>query len=197
VRARHPSLQQVGDVFLFSREALSGHVQLAGFRGAPQTVALICRYALDAQKQRPPLARLFAESIVSGLYPKAYLCEMNAVNNFVLAHTRYMNDPRTVELVKRPERILRDVIAGRRPSIDCDDYVCLLAALFLAMGRRVRVVTVAFARMTFQGNQQYSHVFLQAQEPYSKRWVVYDPVAAEDTEEMLRNVKAIKYWPIA
>ena len=128
------------------------------------------------------------------------------------SHTRYANDPRTIELVRSPrdllERLkqnvnaLRDVFAQGshgtwKPSLDCDDLTALIAALCLSLGREVRICTVAFKNMFFRGTRQYSHVYLQVREPRTLAWIVMDPVAAETTPEMLGRIKAIKFWAIA
>lgn len=165
------------------------------FRGAPQTVALIKEYALAAQDH--PSVRLLAEEIVGGLGSKDYLSEIAAVYYYIASCTRYANDPRTVELVRRPERIVAEILRGAVPSIDCDDMVVLYAALLLSLGREVRVITIAFDTVKYQGQIQYSHVYLQVKEPRTSRWIVLDPVAAEETAEMLKQGKAIKIWPVA
>jgi hypothetical protein len=167
----------------------------APFKGAPQTVALIKRYALEAQ--RDPSVRLLAEEIVSGLGSKDYVSEIAAVYYYVLNHTRYANDPRTVELVRRPARIVAELARGKTPSLDCDDLVVLQAALLLSLGREVRIVTIAFRKAMYRGQVQYSHVYLQAKEPRSSKWIVLDPVAAEETAAMLKKGQAIKIWPLA
>lgn len=167
----------------------------APFRGAPQTVALIKRYALEAQ--RDPSVRLLAEEIVSELGSKDYVSEIAAIYYYVLNHTRYANDPRTVELVRRPERIVAELIRGKTPSLDCDDLVVLQAALLLSLGREVRIVTIAFRKTQYRGEVQYSHVYLQVKEPSSGKWIVLDPVAAEETAGMLKKGQAIKIWPLA
>ena len=167
----------------------------APFKGAAQTVALIKQYALEAQSD--PRVRLLAEEIVNGLGPKDYVSEIAAVYYYVIGHTRYANDPRTVELVRKPERVVAEILSGKTPSLDCDDIVAFEAALLLALGREVRVITIAFQKMQHQGETQYSHVYLQVKEPRTSRWIVLDPVAAEETAQMLRQGKAIKIWPVA
>lgn len=167
----------------------------APFRGAPQTVALIKKYALEAQGN--PNVRLLAEEIVHNLGAKDYTSEIIAIYNFVCGHTRYMNDPRTVELVRRPERIVAELAAGKTPSLDCDDIVCLIVALALACGRETRICTVAFKTVYYNGEKQYSHVYCQVKEPRSSQWITLDPVAAEETRSMLGRIKEIKIWPVA
>jgi hypothetical protein len=167
----------------------------APFKGAPHTVALIKRYALEAQSN--PRVRLLAEEIITDLNSKDYLSEIAAIYYFVLENTRYANDPRTVELVRRPERIITELESGKTPSLDCDDLVTFQAALLLSLGREVRIVTVAFQRAMYRGQVQYSHVYLQVREPRSGKWIVLDPVAAEDTAQMLSRAKELKIWPLA
>lgn len=172
------------------------------FRGAPHTVAHIKRVALEAQGFYP--LRLLAEDIVGQLGSKDYLSEILAIYYWVLSHMRYANDPRTVELVRSPREMLQrlkravtQLRSGWRPSVDCDDLTALLVALFLSMGREVRILTVAFRDAFYAGKRQYQHVYVQVREPRTGQWIVLDPVAAEAAGEMLRRVKAVKIWPIA
>lgn len=167
----------------------------------------IVRFALEAQTYYP--LRLLAEDIVGRLGSKDYLSEILAVYYWVCGNTRYANDPRTVELVRSPGELLRRLYAnidrlrgggtavGWKPSVDCDDLTVLLAAMFLSLGREVRICTVAFRDSFFNGVRQYQHVYVQVREPRTGKWIVLDPVAAETSPEMLRRIKAVKIWPIA
>lgn len=168
---------------------------LGSFGGAPSTVALVKRYALEAQ--RDPAVRLFAETLTQHISSKDYLSEILAVYYGVLRYVRYSNDPRTVELVKRPELIVKQIAAGHVPSLDCDDMTALLCALLLSLGRETRAATVAFRNAFHAGQRQYSHIYAQAREPRTGKWITLDPVAAEDTKTMLGRVQAIRIWAIA
>lgn len=181
------------------------------FYGAPHTVEHIKRVALEAQTFYP--LRLLAEDIVGRLGSKDYLSEILAIYYWVCSHTRYANDPRTIELVRSPEELLErlkqnvgalrqiaanDNAATRwKPSVDCDDMTALLLALCLSLGREVRILTVAFRNAFFAGKRQYQHVYVQVREPRTLQWIVLDPVAAEDTKQMLNRVKAVKIWAVA
>jgi transglutaminase-like putative cysteine protease len=141
--------------------------------------------------------RLLAEQLAGGLGSKDYLSEALAVYYFTLGNVRYMRDPRTVELVRAPHVVVQELSRGKTPSLDCDDMASLIAALLLAMGNEVRIVTVAFRHVFHRNNRQYSHVFVQAREPRTQQWITLDPVAAEKTVQMLGRVKAAKIWPVA
>jgi len=149
------------------------------------------------QSQHHHAVRQLAERICAGLASKDYLSEILAVYYFVLAKSRYMNDPRQVELVRAPWHVVSEILAGNRPSLDCDDMVTLIAALLLAIGREVRIVTLAFRSMFFAGKRQYQHVVLQVREPRTGVWILLDPVAAEESEQMVQRVQAAKVWPVA
>jgi hypothetical protein len=168
---------------------------LGAFNGAPATVDLIVRYARESQ--RDPAVRLFAETLVQNIASKDYLSEALAAYFGALKYTRYANDPRSVELVRKPSWVVREIAAGRKPSLDCDDLVAFLGGLLLSLGREVRIVTVAFHNMFHNGQRQFSHVYLQVREPRTHLWITLDPVAAEDVGKMLSRVRAIKIWPVA
>jgi hypothetical protein len=133
--------------------------------------------------------RRVAEAACQGLDSKDYLSEYLACYQYLLQHCRYMRDPRTVELVRSPQEICRQLLAGQVPQLDCDDMACLLASWVTSMGGRAELVTVAFADMYYDGRRQYSHVYCRAYEPRSNQWIVLDPVAAEKTGEMLKRVQ--------
>lgn len=171
-----------------------GKVLKFDYRGAPQTVSVMRRAALESQNSMP--VREFCEEICGQLQSKDYLSEYLAIYHAVLQRCRYMRDPRTVELVRAPYVIARELLYGRTPCVDCDDEACFIAACVLAMGGTPRFCTVAFRDMFFEGKRQYSHVYCQAFEPRMQQWITLDPVAAERTKQMLKDIRAIKTWPI-
>lgn len=170
-------------------------IQKAPFRGAEQTAKLIRESALSSQKHFA--VRRLAEEICRDLRSKDYLSEILAIYHFVLTNTRYMRDPKTVELVKAPWRTVTELLSGRRPQLDCDDLTALLSALLLSVGCSVRIVIVAFKNIKFNGERQYSHVFCQALEPKSGKWITVDPVGGERTSKMHGRVKFAKIFMVA
>ena len=165
------------------------------YRGAPQTVGAIMRGVVASQQHYP--TRLLVESVCRGLRSKDWISENLAWYNFVDGHSRYMRDPRTIELVKAPYVLVEEILAGGKPSIDCDDYTAFLLAGFALQGAECRAVIVAFQHLFYGGERQYSHVFAQAREPRSGVWVTYDPVAGQGTAAMLKRVVAARTFLLA
>lgn len=165
------------------------------YRGAPSTVSVIRDAVLRSQEKYN--VRQLAEDICCNLRSKDYLSEILAIYHYVCANTRYMRDPRTVELVRAPWVVADELTGGKKPNLDCDDMSVLISALCMSVGCQVRVVTVAFRNAFFNGERQYSHVFAQAHEPRSNTWITLDPVAKEQTAQMLNKSVAAKIWPLA
>ncbi len=169
-------------------------IQSWDYRGAEQTVALIKRGALAAEKDFA--VRQLAERVCSGLRGKDYASEAVALTNFVESCGRYMRDPKHIEMVKSPSFVARQLMQGERPNLDCDDQVVLLTSLLLVCGFQVRIVIVAFRHMFHNKRRQYSHVLCEALEPKTGTWIVCDPVAGKQTAQMLRRVVARKHIAI-
>lgn len=164
------------------------------YRGAPQTISVMRRAVMDSCEDMT--VRRLCEATCQHLDSKDYLSEYLAIYHMVLGRCRYMRDPRTVELVRAPYVIAKQLMAGQVPQIDCDDEAALIASCVFHLGGIARFVTVAFRDMFYDGRRQYSHVFCEAFEPKSRQWIVLDPVAAERTKKMLRDVRAAKVWPV-
>lgn len=163
-----------------------------GYSGAPQTIEVMQRAALEDQGHFE--TRQLAESVCERLDSKDYVSEYLALYYYLLQHTRYMRDPRRTELVRAPYLISRQILAGHRPSLDCDDMATWLAAAILSVGGTAWFATVAFNRMMYAGQVQYSHVFCVGLEPRTRARIVLDPVAAEKTPEMIARVRAHRLW---
>ena len=74
------------------------------YRGAPQTVSVMREAALDSQNQIA--VRTLAEEICQQVESKDYASKYLAIYYYMLANTRYMRDPRTVELVKNGHGVM-------------------------------------------------------------------------------------------
>lgn len=165
------------------------------YAGAPQTIGVMCQAALTDANHF--VTRELAEMVCEGLESKDYTSEYVALYHFLLQRTRYMRDPRRTELVRAPYIISRQIMAGHRPSLDCDDMATWLAAAVMSVGGRAEFCTVAFARLMYGDQPQYSHVFTRALEPRTRCQIVLDPVAAERTPQMLGRIKQGKAWPVS
>jgi hypothetical protein len=166
-----------------------------GYSGAPQTIEVMQQAALEDANHFE--TRQLAEAVCEGLDSKDYTSEYMALYYCLLQRTRYMRDPRRTELVRAPYIISQQILAGHRPSIDCDDGALWLAAAILAVGGKPSFMTCAFARLMYDGRIQHSHVFTRALEPRTRSWIVLDPVAAEKTPQMLRRIVDASDWPVA
>jgi len=176
------------------RDVTDSKVLKLPYRGAPQTVDVMRRAALESQNRI--VVRRLAEWACQGVDSKDYISEYIALYNVMIQRTRYMRDPRTVELVRAPYLVCEEILDGGRPSLDCDDVSATLGALILAVGGPCSFVTAAFKDVFFQGRRQYSHVWARAQAPNGV-WINVDPVAADKTADMLRRVRAAAIWPVA
>lgn len=166
-----------------------------GYAGAPQTIDVMRQAALDDANHFE--TRQLAEAVCEGIDSKDYCSEYLALYYCLLQRTRYMRDPRRTELVRAPYLISRQILAGHRPSIDCDDGALWLASAILSVGGQPDFVTCAFKRLYFDGRIQHSHVFTRALEPRNRTRIVLDPVAAEKTPQMLGRMVDASVWPIA
>jgi transglutaminase-like putative cysteine protease len=149
------------------------------YRGTEQTIAEMRRLALAAQTEWP--LRRLVERVCHGLEAKDYVSELAALYYFVCRRIRYQRDPLTVELVKTPLATLQTGVG------DCDDIATLLAAMVLLCGSEARFVTVGFKR-----RGPFTHVFCEALDPKTKRWVTLDPVAGVHAAQMLGRIRELK-----
>ena len=165
------------------------------YSGAPQTIQVMRRSVLDDAGHFE--TRQLAEVVCEGLASKDYISEYLALYQFIMARTRYMRDPRRVELVRAPHMVSKQILAGHRPSLDCDDMATWIAAAVTCVGGAAEFATVAFQNLMYQDKRQYSHVLTRAVEPRTRIRIVLDPVAAEKTPQMLKRIKYAAIWPIA
>lgn len=130
--------------------------------------------------QQDPSLRLFAEKLVTGVFPHDYLSEYVAVANWVRTHIRYSRDPITIEQLKTPQAVLETETG------DCDDLAILVGSLVGTLGAKVRFVAGGFAVNSL------SHVWCEAWEPNIKAWVVLDPVPGRRVGQMLGRLVETK-----
>lgn len=151
-------------------------------------------HALGENGEKHMLCRWFTEYVVQDVHPKDYLGEILAIRNcFVQASPwrpgvplfRYSNDPRHVELVKTPRRMVEEIRERGNTVVDCDDIACMAACMCLQIGREVELVALGFEPKTL------SHVGVRAKEPKSSRWIWLDGVAGPREREAAQRAKEL------
>jgi hypothetical protein len=155
------------------------------YRGSDDTLRKMLQYATGPEGEQSLVVRQWSEAIIRKLRPKDYLSEILALRHWTIGPwLRYTNDPTHVELVKTPQQILSEIATNGVALVDCDDVTCLTTAMGLATGKAARFVVVAFSP-----GGQFTHVFMQLQEPRSETWIACDPVAGSRDSKMLRGAK--------
>lgn len=155
------------------------HYTLTEEPSADSTLREMARVARESQTDLS--LRRFAVQLVQPLAARDHLSEFAAVCYWIEDNIRYVHDPVEVEEIRTPRATLEDG-AG-----DCDCMNVLLAALVGALGGHCRFVALAFRGRESEG---YSHVVTEVRDPATGRWVVLDPVARENTTNMLQQVVA-------
>ena len=137
-----------------------------GNAGILQTAEILRGYLLAYQR---PL-RLQAEQILYTL-PAGTPDSLRAAALFawVQRHMEYTHDHTAVEEVRDPFYLLSAIGREGRAFGDCDDYVSLLGALYVAAGYPVRLVLVSM-----RPDKEYEHIYLRVQT--QDGWIAADPI---------------------
>ena len=116
-----------------------------------------------------PCVLTFARSLIRDIQTNNYRREhFNRIANIVLEKTVYVADPRGVEYVRSPVRMIMDINKQGYAQGDCDDCVLLANSLYNALGFDTRVVAV-----TLKGSDYPNHVLSQIK--FAGAWVWFDP----------------------
>jgi transglutaminase-like putative cysteine protease len=151
---------------------------------ALDTMRYMKQFALHGEES--PEVRVLAESIVGELMGRDYVSEYVAVLNWVRQNIRYTRDPRTIEQVRTPQ------VTIARKQGDCDDMATLIAALVAQLGGSVRFVAASFGPQ-----RALAHVWAEALDPTTRRWVVLDPVPGKRVNNMLGAVHTRLMLPVS
>lgn len=137
--------------------------------------------------------RLAIEDVVRYVRPRDQLSLLAALLNWFDRHYGFVKDPRDVEQVKDPVRLLREIQRLGRAVGDCDDASTFLDGSTRTLGMDSRLVRAGF-RDPPPGQQmgdehgRYTHVLAQSYDQYG-RPIVLDPVAGRRTPKMLKRVR--------
>jgi hypothetical protein len=173
-------------------------VAMSSFRGPRHTLEVMADKASGPRGEQSFRVRQFTEAVVRQLEPKDYLGEILACRNVFLQRSpqsgaplfRYMNDPRHVELVKDPERMVEEIEMFGSTQVDCDEIACLAATMCMCLGREVELVALGFSPGSL------SHVACRVKEPKSGRWIFIDPVAGPKERDAAQRAQEIRYWSV-
>lgn len=185
------------------------------YRGTPQTVVKMFEIADGDRGQRSFKIRERAEDVIRYVRPKDYWSEMLAIYYWACGpQFRYTRDPRKVEQIKDPMRMLWEIDRYGITLVDCDEYSTFLRSTIGSIGGKTRFATVGFRpKDSGKINQKlfddpvfnlmtsshprlpgpFTHVFAQALKP-GGIWVTIDPVAGPRTPKMHRRVKQFRIY---
>ena len=198
--------------------AVQQSVKSYKYLGTPQTVVKMFEAADGDRGQRSFALRSRIEPIIRYVRPKDYWSEVLALYYWTCGpQFRYTRDPRKVEQIKDPMRMLWEIENYGSTLVDCDEFATFLRAVIGSIGSKTRIVTVGFRP---KGNGKvnprlfddeifnlitsehprlpgpFTHVFAQALKPGPDggSWVTVDPVAGPRTPKMHRRVKQYRIY---
>ncbi len=114
-----------------------------GIPGTEQTLRKMAKLAREAL--RDPRVLETAARIARAAQVRDQVGQATALRAWVAQHTRYLNDPPGLELLRTPSFLLDRIGRDGLVEGDCDDMALLTAALGLAAGIAPRFVAVGFA----------------------------------------------------
>lgn len=181
-------------------------ISVVPYRGTDHTVATMIHLVkglVDPREmvsktldgEQSVLVRRHTEQIIGNVRPKDYCSEIVAILKYWTSAGRYTRDPVHVEMLRTPELLVKDALAGKL-CVDCDEFAEAIAACCLAIGAPAQFVTVGFKPRRFGGPKVHTHVFTRAQDPRTGMWWVLDPVAGRRTTQMLSRVKDYSIFDI-
>lgn len=173
--------------------------RMSPYTGPRDTLAAMERVALGPRGERSYLVRQFTEKVTQHVAPKDYLGEIIAVRNVFLMPSpwapgtplvRYMNDPRHVEWIKDPQRLVEEIHERGTTIADCDEIALMGATMALQLGREVEFVALGFSP------GELTHVGFRVKEPKSNVWIWVDPVAGPREREAAATAKEMLPWSL-
>lgn len=158
------------------------------------------RIALGPRGEKSYLVRQFTERVTQHVAPKDYLGEILAIRNVFLMPSpwlhdgtplfRYSNDPRHVEWIKDPQRLVEEIHERGSTILDCDEVAVMGATMALQIGREVELVALGFSP------GELTHVGFRVKEPKTNTWIWIDPVAGPREREAAATAKEILPWSL-
>jgi transglutaminase-like putative cysteine protease len=163
------------------------------YSGTGRTVEEMERLARGPRGELSVELRLALEDVIRYVRPRDQLSLLAALHNWFDRHYHFVKDPKGVEQVKDPVRLLEEIESLGRAVGDCDDASTFFGGSSRALGMEARLVRVGFRdptpeqQMGSEGGR-YSHVLAVVYDQYG-RPIVVDPVAGRRTPKMLKRVR--------
>jgi len=154
---------------------------------------------MESRGEKSVLVRQFTELITRAVFPMASLGEILAIRHCFLQLSaggpgvpmfRYMNDPRHVEWIKDPQRMVEEIQQHVSTTVDCDEVALCAAVMCLQAGREVEFVALGYKP------NQLTHVGARVKERESGKWIWVDAVASARARESASSAKEILKWSL-
>jgi len=173
-------------------------VKSSPFRSPKDTLRSMERLALGPRGEGSVKVRQFTEFIVRFIQPKDYLGEILAVRNCLVqpspvksgALFHYINDPRHIELIKDPQRLVEEIDEHGITHADCDELAVMGATMCLQLGREVEFVALGYS------GDELTHVGYRVKEPKSDKWIWCDPVAGPRERDAAQQAVETLFWSL-
>lgn len=120
--------------------------------------------------------------------PRVSLAEYYALFNWFKRRVKFCEDPKSIELIQRPDELIRQVSTEGKACGDCDDASTLGAAILLALGHKPVFITVARG-----GN--FKHVYWGVRDPV-KGLIPLDPQEFDRVGDEADNVSRRRVWEV-
>lgn len=158
----------------------------APYQNTTDTVQRILKAVQSDQGELSIPFRLAMEDIIRNVNQRDKLSIIAAVYYWFKPRFNYVYDPREIEMVKTPVRLLNEIRTYGKCCGDCDDATTFLLAAFRILG-----IAAKPTRVNFQAGAPFAHIFVIAWDQYGRALAV-DPVSSYKTPRMLGDARDMK-----
>lgn len=134
-----------------------------GKEGTQDTIKLMIEDAVKASRDFAFIKKARNILRVNKVDPRNERAIADVFFKWMKKNVVFVRDPATTEMVQYPMRTVKEKMG------DCDDHSTLFAAFNLAVGNKVRYVTIG------RDQQSFRHVYVEVQDGEGN-WVPYDSV---------------------
>lgn len=141
-----------------------------------------------------------AEYLISEIHPSDKTSQMIAILNWIKSNMIYVNDgdeanrmfgtKGDLEMVKSPISTLET------KRYDCDCIATFIASLLMALGIKVRLITVAFSPEELTGPDGFEHVYAVGYDDSKGKWIIIDPVSNPNERSMIKDTMQHRVYDV-